>query len=535
MNIQFLGAAQTVTGSCYIIEANGSRFAVDCGLHQGNAEIEKRNNAIGHYDPKNLDFILITHAHIDHTGLLPALVREGFSGRIYCTEPTRDLLGIMLLDSAHIQEMEAEWKNKKRSRKGSSTFVRPLYTKEDAVETAVLLHAVEYNTPLEPASGLHIVYKDAGHILGSAFLEITVDEGSDSTRMIFSGDMGRPDSLIVSDPDIPRSADYLFLESTYGDRNHKDTTTSREELAEAIAYSYKNKEKVIIPAFAVERTQEVLYTLFLLHKEGKLPADMPIFVDSPLAIRATEIFKKHPNYFDDETKAFLKNGEDPLSLEQVTYTLSAQESQTLNTLQGAAIIISAGGMCNAGRIKHHLRHNLWRPGASIVFVGYQALGTPGRKIVDGEKTIRLFNEDIAVKARVYTIGGFSAHAGQSQLVDWVKAFATPGMEVYLIHGEEKAQRALAGLLTEKLNISVCIPEYLEKIALRPGAAPVRHTNEEAYPRVDWTLLLDGAESKLMQIRSRLAKLEERKWVDQTEARDRLVEINRDLLQFLSQI
>lgn len=536
MKIQFLGAARTVTGSCYMIEANGSRFAVDCGMHQGNAEIEKRNSDIEPYRPSDVDFFLVTHAHIDHTGLLPAMTRNGFKGKIFCTEPTKDLLGIMLLDSAHIQEMEAEWQTRKLSRHGRQKPIPPLYGTEDAIQATKLIAPVEYNKQFEPAPGIKVTYKDAGHILGSAFLELEIQENGKPTRLIFSGDIGRPDSLIVNDPAQGTQADYLFLESTYGDRNHKNEASSRDELAEAIAYSYGNHEKVIIPAFAVERTQEVLYTLYLLYKDGRLPKDMPVFVDSPLAIRATEIFRKHPKYFDSDMRNILANGEDPLSLPNLKYTLNTAESQALNTLEGPAIIISASGMCNAGRVKHHLRHNLWRPGASIVFVGYQAAGTPGRKIVDGNPTVRLFNEDVAIKARVFTIGGFSAHAGQTQLLDWVSAFANPAMEVYLIHGEDKAQETLAGLLRERFSLQVTIPEYLEEVTLKPGREPVRQTDEaRAHPRVDWEFLLGDTEAKVALIRKRLAEADKRAWLEQTDIRDRLVEINSDLLHFLSQL
>ncbi len=536
MKVQFLGAAQTVTGSCYMIEANGVRFAIDCGMHQGNTEIERRNNDTEIYRPSDIAFFLVTHAHIDHTGLLPAMTRNGFTGPIYCTEPTADLLGIMLQDSAHIQEMEAEWQSRKLSRNGRIKKVEPLYTTEDATRAAEMLRPVDYGNSFEPSPGIRVTYKDAGHILGSAFLELEVTENGRPTRLVFSGDLGRPDALIVNDPQKAAPADYLFLESTYGDRDHKDPRFSRDELAEAIAYSYGNGEKVIIPAFAVERTQEVLYTLYLLHKEGRLPADMPVFVDSPLAIRATEIFRKHPKYYDDNMKKLVDSGEDPLALPNLKYTLNTQDSQALNVRSGPAVIISASGMCNAGRIKHHLRHNLWRPGASIVFVGYQGVGTPGRKIVDGNATVRLFNEDIAVKAKVFTIGSFSAHAGQSQILEWVSAFAHPQMEVFLVHGEEKAQTTLAGLLRERFNLPVSIPGYLEEVTLKPGRESLHQTDEaRAHPDVDWEFLLAETEGKVAQLRKRLAGVERRPWVEQTDIRERLVEINGELLHFLSQL
>lgn len=545
MKIKFLGAAQTVSGSCHLIETMGRRFAVDCGMHQGNREIDARNEAVDIYDPANIDFFLITHAHIDHSGLLPKMVKEGFTGTIYATEPTRDLLEIMLLDSAHIQEMEAEWQSRKKRRKGKLP-VEPLYTQDDAMKTMELFQVVEYDSSFEPAEGVKVRYCDAGHILGSAFVELTVTEpnGGDSGddahyHLLFSGDLGRPDQLIIRDPAEPsngRAVDYLFIESTYGDRNHKDQQTSRQELAEAIAYSYERGEKVIIPAFAVERTQEMIYSLYLLREEGKLPEDMPVFLDSPMAIRATEVFRKHPSFYDEDATKILEEGGDPLSLPNLKYTQKTEESRALNVMQGPAVIISASGMCNAGRIKHHLRHNLWREGASVVFVGFQARGTPGRKIVDGAPSIRIFGEDIAVNAKIFTIGGFSAHAGQSQILDWVDTFDHPDMDVFLVHGEPEKQEVLARLMREKMNVTVRIPAYLEDVILEPGQEPgiIEHP-EAAYPKVDWGYVLDEAEAKLTELRSRLREVEAKPWIDQSELRDRVLDTTKELSKIVSEL
>ncbi len=536
MKVQFLGAAQTVTGSCYMIEANNVRFAVDCGMHQGNAAIEDRNDDTETYRAGDIDFFLVTHAHIDHSGLLPRMVQEGFRGPVYCTEPTRDLLEIMLVDSAHIQEMEAEWKTRKLKRRGAKP-VPPLYTREDAAKVLPLLSSVGYDASFEPAPGVRVTYRNAGHILGAAFLEITVNGGESETRLVFSGDLGRPGALLVDDADIPAlRADYLFLESTYGDRDHKNENTSREELAEAIRYSHAHGEKVIIPAFAVERTQEILYSLFLLHKAGKLPPGLPVFVDSPLAIRATEIFRRYPKYFDDELKAVIAQGEDPFALPGLRYTLSTQESQAINSTPGCAVIISASGMCNAGRVKHHLRHNLWRPGASIVFVGYQGVGTPGRKIVDGAQSLRILGEDTAVKARIFTIGGFSGHAGQSQILRWVGQFARADMTVILVHGEDKAQKILSGLLHERFNLKVLVPSYLEEMTLAPGKEVMIQVDAaKAAPRVDWEILVNDLEAKVALLRARMPRLPQHEWPAQAELRDKLLEINSELLRFVTQV
>ncbi|MDR3074239.1 MAG: MBL fold metallo-hydrolase [Deltaproteobacteria bacterium] len=538
MNITFLGAAKTVTGSCYLLETDGARFAVDCGMHQGNAAIEKRNEATELYRPGDIDFFLITHAHIDHSGLLPRMVRDGFKGPVYCTEPTADLLSIMLADSAHIQEMEAEWATRKQKRRGAKP-VEPLYTREDAAKAAALLSPVSYGRAFEPVSGVRVTYRNAGHILGAAFLEMTVTRDGAGVTALFSGDVGRPDSLLVEDAEIPRcKPDYLFMESTYGDRDHKNESTSLRELAEAIAYSYSHGQKVIIPAFAVERTQEILFSLHTLHKQGALPSGLPIYVDSPLAIKATEIFRRYPGYFDEETKALLAKGQDPFEVPGLTFTPSTQESQAINAVDGPAVIISASGMCNAGRVKHHLRHNLWKPGASVVFVGYQAMGTPGRKLVDGAKTIRVLGEDTVVKARIFTIGGFSAHAGQSQLLQWLGRFAHPDLRVTLVHGEEKAQQTLAALIREKLGLSVVIPGYLEEMSLAPGAEArvlPAADSEKAMPGVDWELLLTDMQAKVELLRARSSRLPRHEWAVQAELRDALLEINNELLRVVTQV
>jgi metallo-beta-lactamase family protein len=563
MKIHFLGAAQAVTGSCYILETVGHRFSVDCGMHQGNKEIEKRNLNMDNYSPANLDFILITHAHIDHIGLLPRMVGAGYKGKIFATPPTMDLMKILLLDSAHIQEMEAEQRLRRGLRRGKvgtpppsverrvktgpaafyppverreAGMEQPLYTTQDALNTFPLITPVEYDTPFEPAPGIRVTYRNAGHILGSAFIEVEYVEDGKTTKIIFSGDLGRPDQLILRDPSKGGHADYLFLESTYGDRDHKSAETSRDELATAIAYSYKNKEKVIIPAFAVERTQQILYTLFLLDQEGKLPKDMPIYLDSPLAIQATEIFRKHPEYFDDDMKALLAKGQDPLSMPNLRFSQSAEESRALNTMAGSAIIISASGMANAGRIRHHLRHNLWRKGASIVFCGYQGEGTPGRKIVDGAKHITIFGEEVSVAAKVFTIGGFSAHAGQAEILQWLKSFDGTSTKVILIHGEVRALQTLSGIVHDQLGMEVHIPTYLEELTLEPGKVMVPVVDEaKAAPRIDWDFLMADNKHLFEEFQKRIELAKSKPWVAQTEIRERFLDLNRKMVELISEL
>jgi metallo-beta-lactamase family protein len=373
----------------------------------------------------------------------------------------------------------------------------PLYTTQDAEAVMPLLKTRKYDEIFSPGAGIRVRFQDAGHILGAAIVELFIEENGSTTKLVFSGDIGRPNQLLVKDPSAVNQADFLFMESTYGNRNHKGEKESLDELAQAIAYSYQNGEKVVIPAFAVERTQEIIYSLHILLNEGKLPKDMPVYLDSPLAIKATEIFRRYHTYLDGETLDLLKNGEDPLRLPNLKLSTSTADSIRINETQGAAIVISASGMCNAGRIKHHLRHNLWRPGASVVFVGFQAEGTPGRRIVDGAKKIRINNEDIAVAAKVFTINGFSAHAGQDQLLNWLKDFQNKAMQVFLVHGEFSAQEHLASLIREKFGLSVTIPDYLAEIALKPGA-PVEAVLQPAAPAasVDLTRLFADLKTKL---------------------------------------
>ena len=535
MKLTFYGAAQTVTGSQHLIEVNGLRILLDCGLYQGSRTDSNERNRNLPFSAKKVDVMVLSHAHIDHSGNIPTLVKSGFQGDILCTPATRDLCAVMLLDSAHIQEMEAQWKTRKRLRYGDN-HTAPLYTRKDAEATFPLFSAVTYGKSFSPMEGLSVTFRDAGHILGAAILELVVAEDTGKTRVVFSGDLGRPEQLLVDDPAVIADADCLFVESTYGNRNHKNEKDSLDELAEAIAYSHARGEKVIIPAFAVERTQEIIYSLHLLARDGRLPKDTPVFVDSHLAIQATKIFRKYSDYLDAETKAFIAAGEDPLGLPQLRYSLSTAESMEINSITGPAIVISASGMANAGRIKHHLRHNLWRSGASIVFVGFQAEGTTGRKIVDGAKKVRIFNEEVAVMAKVFTINGFSAHAGQSQLLDWLGNFRLKGLRLFLIHGEYGAQQELARLIRERFGIEAAIPDYLEEVTLEAGREPERvEYPEKAAPRIDWDYIIADMDARLAQIKERRDRVAAKTWVEQTELRDRLLEVNRSIASIVSEI
>lgn len=453
MFLQVCGAAREVTGSNYVVEVGGSRFLVDCGMHQGGDKEEALNFAPFCFDPSEIDFVLLTHAHIDHSGRLPRLVKSGFTGPIYATSPTCDLAEIMLLDSAYIQEMEAEWRTRKARRAGKRG-VEPLYDQEDARKTIRMLKAVEYRMPVELGLGVTVTYQDAGHILGSAFLELELQDQGERVKVVFSGDVGQPDQPIIRDPEIVVETDYLVMESTYGDRLHVHNGSPVDELAAILEEAQRTGGNVIMPAFAVGRTQELLY--FLREIFATRDLDMPVYVDSPLATRATEVFRKHREAFDDEAWRLVREPGGVFDFPQLHYTESADESRALNEKRGI-VIISASGMADAGRVRHHLKHNLWRPEAHVVIVGFQARGTLGRRLLDGEKRVRIFGEEIAVKAHVHEITGLSAHADQGQLLAWASHLRPPKLTI-LTHGELNAALTLEKLLEERLHFDVVVAE-----------------------------------------------------------------------------
>jgi len=460
MRVEFLGGARTVTGSATLLEKGSLKWLVDCGMFQGGKELEERNRSVQRYYPEELSFILLTHAHIDHSGLIPKLIKEGFHGKVICTKATRELCEVMLRDSAHIQEMEAEWENRK-SRRAGGEETDALYTVQDAERSLRYFQTIGYDEVLQIKDGVKVRFQDAGHILGSAMIEIWVEEEGQEKKLVFSGDLGSSDQPIIRDPSLVEEGDVLWLESTYGNRLHKSREETVQELLGIIQNAIRHQAKVIIPAFAVERTQDIIYTIGQLIREGLIPS-VPVYIDSPLAISATEIFKRNSDCFDEETKALLLGGENPLELPEIIYTQTTEESKAINEDTRPGIIISASGMCDAGRIQHHLKHHLWRESSHIVIIGYQAEGTVGRRIVDGAKTIRLFGEEIAVKAHIHTLGGFSAHADQKGLLEWLSHFNNPRLEVFVNHGEEKISMGLGELIRQQFHFRTAIPQWREK-------------------------------------------------------------------------
>lgn len=469
MKITFLGAAGEVTGSCFLVETETVRFLVDCGLFQGIGSDDKNREAL-RLDASTLDFALLTHAHIDHSGLLPLLVARGFDGPIYTTRATCDLLEVMLLDSAHIQEKEAEWARERR-RRGETLrdpeSVNPIYTVAEARNSLRQLHGVGYDVDVRPHPAVKVRFRDAGHILGSAILEVWLETEGATRKIVFSGDLGQPGHPLMNDPTPIEQADYVVVESTYGNRLHKPLKETTEELVEAINDTLQQRRgNILIPAFAVGRTQDMLFILSELAEHHKLVTKPRIFVDSPMAKAATEITLKHHRLLDEEARHFMQdlrtNHRTPLP---ITFTESVEDSKAINRVTGGAIIIAASGMCDAGRIKHHLRNNLARGENTVIFVGFQAQGTLGRRLVDGATEVRLFGEDIPVRARIRTIGGLSAHADQAALLSWLGRFSRPPRQCFVVHGEAETAQLFAEKIKAELDWDVLLPEAGRRYAL----------------------------------------------------------------------
>jgi metallo-beta-lactamase family protein len=461
IKLNFFGAAQNVTGSCYLIEVNSSRILVDCGLYQ-ERKFKPRNYADFPVPANTIDAVLLTHAHLDHCGRLPKLVKEGFKGKIIATPATAEIAAVILRDSAHLQEEDIKYKIKRHKKQGKKSPYpyEPLYTTEDAEATIPLFVHSKYDTPITVGEGITAAFHEAGHIFGSTMIKVIVEQDGESRSILFSGDVGRENLPIIEDPTQFNEADYVLIESTYGDRVHGEVASIPGELERVINETVQAGGNIIIPSFAVERTQELLYHLIGLLDEGRIP-NLPVFVDSPMAIKVTEIFRKHPELFDDEAQA---QG-DPLKLPGLAFTRTVDESKAIAKQQGSSIIIAGSGMCTGGRVKHHLKHNIDRPESTVLFVGYQAVGTLGRIILDGIEEVRLFGEMYPCKARIERISGFSAHADQNELVEWISSLKNPPRKVFITHGEETAAATFRDFLAEKTSWDCMVAEYEQEVVL----------------------------------------------------------------------
>ncbi|MFT0211009.1 MBL fold metallo-hydrolase [Pseudomonas sp. F1_0610] len=466
--LTFLGATEQVTGSCYLIETyDRKQILLECGMQQGRRDQEQDNRQKWAFNPEHIEAVVISHAHIDHSGLLPKLVSEGFRGKIFATSATCELLELMLIDSAHLQEKDTEWENKWRARKGRPP-IKPLYTVADAERALKKRHPCAYQEWSEVLPGVNVRFHNAGHIIGSAIVELSFDEPNNSRprRLVFSGDLGSNNSPLMREPSELSQADVVLMESTYGDRDHKNTEQTLDELRQILQQAKQDGGNVMIPAFSVGRTQDLLFHLGNFYQHGQLPQDK-VFLDSPMAIKANEVYLRHKDEFAEDDRLTLRNhqvktAKDWLPILQLTPT--PDESMAINQYKQDAIILAGSGMCNGGRIIHHFKHNLWRPECHLIFTGYQAQGTTGRKIVDGFQNIKVFQERIKVAAQVHTLGGFSAHAGQSQLVEWVNHFQHKP-DLYLVHGEPDKMRILQERIRDELHWDAAIAQYGDSIAI----------------------------------------------------------------------
>jgi len=464
MKIHFYGACEMVTGSCFILETEDFRLLVDCGLFQGSKIVKELNYGEFSFDPRTIDAVILTHAHTDHSGLIPKLVKNGYSGPIYATRETTELCAIMFPDSGYIQEMEVERKNRKLSR-ANAPLLTPIYTAEDGHKAMDSFIPINYDESLLLNKNITAVFHDAGHILGSAHVLIEITEGDRKTKVLFSGDVGSFDQPYIEDPSIIDQADIIIIETTYGNRVREGKTNRLELLAEAINDGYSKGGKIIIPAFAVERTQDLLYYLNILQLENKIPI-MPIYIDSPLAVAATKVFTRNTHNFDEETAGLIEDGNNPLTMENLKFSVTTADSIALNNSSEQAIIISASGMADAGRIKHHLKHNLWRSNATVIFVGYQAEGSLGRRLIDGANEVTIHGERICVNANIVNLLGFSGHADRNELLAWVKKAGNHAHSIVLVHGETDSIQSFAQVIEEELGKKAIIPELGEQIEFK---------------------------------------------------------------------
>ncbi|MBO6233013.1 MAG: MBL fold metallo-hydrolase [Clostridia bacterium] len=487
MKITFLGATKTVTGSNYLVEGAGKKFLVDCGMWQGSSELEEENLQEFEFNPAEIDFMLLTHAHIDHSGRIPKLYNEGFKNKIYAHKATCDLCALMLPDSGHIQEMEIGWKNKKRIRKGLEPR-EPLYTAEDAARCLEIFEPVKYDEIIEIDENIHVRFNDAGHMLGSSIIELWVKEGDKETKTVFTGDIGNNDIPLLDSPTMIDSADYLVMESTYGNRLHVRNDEKAELFLKIVSETLDKGGSVVIPSFAVGRTQEILYELNKLKektddeeflKEYETLMKAPVYVDSPLAISATEVFKENTDLFEEGIKEEILRGDNPLEFPGLKFAMTTDESKALNEDPTPSVIISASGMCDVGRIKHHLKHNLWNPKSTILFVGYQAPGTLGYSIVNGAKSVKIFGEEIAVNARIEYIEGYSGHADQEWLMNFVYSFIDKPKHIFLVHGEEESQNVLQEKIINEAGINTVIPSFGETYELNDEIPVVNKIERKA--------------------------------------------------------
>lgn len=534
MDVQFFGAAKMVTGSNYLLRTKNYNILVDCGMFQGSNEKERLNFIDFPYEPMDIDILILTHAHIDHSGRIPKLVKDGFRGSIICTKPTYDLCEIMLKDSAKIQESDAEWENKKRLRAGLEK-VEPLYTIEEAEVSLKYFKPYFYDQKISINDELTLRFKDAGHILGSSILELWIKEGEETTKVVFSGDLGMPGRPIINSPEFIDEADYLIIESTYGDTIHEPYKDSTNKLIEIINKTALRGGTVLIPSFAVGRTQELIYELNQYYEYSDVEEYMkiPVYIDSPLAVNATQVFQRNSSSFNKETRDMILKGDNPFTFKNLRYIKSQEESMTLNKSEYPKVIISSSGMATAGRIRHHLKHNLWNPLNSLVFVGYQAEGSLGRILLDGVKNVKLLGEEINVALEIYDLEGFSGHADQNVLINWISKFNIKPKKIFIVHGEEEATSALANMIDKKFNIETIIPNIGDKFDIKKDYIELKKgiVIEPALLREDIENELENVFNQFKSLFNRSSNLYEEKLLEKRydELKNKLIDLQGQLM------
>lgn len=506
MKIKFCGAAAGVTGSCHLLSTENHKILLDCGQFQGGKAQDALNEEPFPFDPAEIECVVLSHAHIDHCGRLPLLVKRGFKGAIYCTDATADLLEVMLKDSGFIHEKEAEWQSRKNERAGRKP-VEPLYTVKDSEETLKYVRPVMYDQLFEINDEMKVVFNDAGHILGSAIIELWTAEDDNVYKTVFSGDLGVLDRPILRDPTIIKKADYVIMESTYGNRLHPENATSIEQLLDIVIKTTRRGGTVVIPSFAVGRTQELIYEFNRFYLERPEYKDelekLTVYIDSPMATSATEVFRRNAQVFDEETKAYILKGDNPLDFPNLRFTRSTAESQALNMDRKPKIIISASGMCEAGRIRHHLRHNLWDPKSSVIFVGYQAEGTLGRMLTEGQKDVVLFGEAVHVNAEIYNLEGFSGHADKEGLLGWLSGFKVKPKQLFLVHGELESKEALAASIRERLGYDPVVVTGVSEFELKKTEIV---SKEEIYEDAIDNEAVEATKQRIIEIHDQIENL-----------------------------
>jgi len=535
LNIQFCGAAKVVTGSNVLIETRDYKILIDCGMFQGNKELEKKNFEEFPYNPVDIDYLILSHAHIDHSGRIPKLVKEGFRGKIITTKATYDLCKIMLLDSAKIQEQDTEWENRKRQRAGKKPL-KPLYTIDEAEVSLKFFETYFYNQTIALNEDIKLRFRDAGHMLGSAIIELWLKEKDKFTKIVFSGDLGMPHRPIINNPEFIDDADYLVIESTYGDSIHEGVGKSTERLVEIINKTALRGGTVIIPSFAVGRTQELIYELnkyYEYNSDIEEYMKIPIYVDSPMAVQATEAFQANSGSFNEEAKNLIQKGDNPFIFSNLRYIKDQEESMALNKYEFPKVIISSSGMATAGRVRHHLKHNLWNEKNSLVFVGYQAEGTLGRIILNGVQKVKILGEEVAVNSKVYSLEGLSGHADQIMLMDWIRKFKTKPKKIFIVHGEEDASKALSELIEEEFHIKTIIPNIGDSFTIEKEDIELVEVNELESTDIveDINIELENIYKQLQSLNIRKEKLTDPKLVekDYDNLKNILIELQHNLM------